>query len=104
MFQHSAQCAEGGRYRIDVRRTGYRISLDPVLLAQFISLQEVDTVMDLGTGNGVLPLILAFMYPSLSITGLEIQTTMGRAIQVLSSYDMLNGGSSGFNYRLLNHR
>lgn len=32
--------------------------------------------MDLGTGNGVLPLILAFMHPSLSITGLEIQAAM----------------------------
>ena len=71
-----------GKLRIYQSRTGYRISLDPVLLAQFISLQEVDTVMDLGTGNGVLPLILAFMYPSLSITGLEIQTTMAaRAVK-----------------------
>ena len=32
--------------------------------------------MDLGTGNGILPLILAFLYPSLSITGVELQEAM----------------------------
>lgn len=65
-----------GKIRIIQSRTGYRMSLDPVLLAQFITVREGDRVMDLGTGNGILPLILAFLYPLLSITGVELQEAM----------------------------
>jgi tRNA1Val (adenine37-N6)-methyltransferase len=66
----------GGKLQIYQSRKGYRISLDPILLSQFIFAREGDKVMDLGTGNGILPLILACLHPSLSITGLEIQKGM----------------------------
>lgn len=70
----------GGKIRIVQSRKGHRISLDSVLLAHFISVRAGERIMDLGSGNGVLPLILAFLYPSLSITGVELQEAMvGRA-------------------------
>ena len=66
----------GGKIKFVQSRKGYRISLDSVLLAHFISVRAGERVMDLGTGNGILPLLLAFLYPSLSITGVELQEAM----------------------------
>lgn len=66
----------GGKLQLYQSRKGYRISLDPILLSQFILARGGDKVMDLGTGNGILPLMLARLHPSLSITGLEIQRGM----------------------------
>ena len=66
----------GGKIRIVQSRKGYRTSLDSVLLAHFISVRAGERVIDLGTGNGILPLILAFLNPSLSITGVELQEAM----------------------------
>ncbi|HZD39210.1 MAG TPA: tRNA1(Val) (adenine(37)-N6)-methyltransferase [Terriglobales bacterium] len=65
-----------GKLQLYQRRKGYRISLDPILLGHFMSVRQGDRVMDLGTGNGILPLVLAHLHPSLSITGLELQEEM----------------------------
>lgn len=54
-------------------RQGYRFSVDPVLAAHFCSVQPGETVLDLGCGNGVISLILAYRNPEAKVTGLEIQ-------------------------------
>ncbi len=66
----------GGKIKIVQSREGYRVSIDSVLLAHFAAVRGGEKVMDLGTGNGVLSLILAFLYPSLSITAVELQKGM----------------------------
>lgn len=63
----------GGAIRMNQYVTGYRYSIDPVLLAHFIRPGVSDRVTDLGTGSGIIPVILAFRYPGLSIWGIEIQ-------------------------------
>lgn len=65
-----------GGMKIIQARQGYRFSLDAVLLAHFANLQPRDRVIDLGTGNGVIPLIMAYRFPHNNITGLEIQPNM----------------------------
>ena len=66
----------GGEVRVLQRRRGYRFTLDPVLLAHF-AVYEAGAVrgrlMDLGTGCGIIPLILARRLGCGSITGLELQ-------------------------------
>ncbi len=62
-----------GRVHVMQDRAGYRFSIDAVILACRAGLHPVKTVMDLGTGCGVIPLILAFRNPNLKITGIEIQ-------------------------------
>jgi tRNA1Val (adenine37-N6)-methyltransferase len=57
-------------------RSGYRFSLDAVLLAYFVDPRPGNKVMDLGTGNGVIPLILAHLHPAISIAGVELQYQM----------------------------
>jgi len=57
-------------------RNGYRFSIDPVLLCAFTRLNQGMRVVDLGTGNGVIPSILASRIESLQIVGLERQASM----------------------------
>ncbi len=62
-----------GRLRVSQGRTGYRFSIDAVLLAHFVDPGANQHVMDLGTGCGIIPLILAFRHPTIHCTGVEIQ-------------------------------
>ncbi len=51
----------------------YHFSEDSLLLAQFVTLEPGERVLDLGTGVGVVPLLLAARYPQCSFVGVEIQ-------------------------------
>lgn len=62
-----------GRLQCRQHLKGYRFSLDAVLLANFIRPGSADRVLDLGAGCGVISLILAFKWPEVSLTALEIQ-------------------------------
>lgn len=55
---------------------GYRYSLDAVVLAHFVEIAGVNHIIDLGTGNGVIPMLLAARASGPSITGVEIQPDM----------------------------
>lgn len=52
--------------------SGYRYSIDSFILADFVSSVKGDRVIDLGTGNGIIPLLLA-RKAKCKIVGLEIQ-------------------------------
>lgn len=67
----------------DLGRGGLRIiqhpgrfpfALDAVLLADFVTVRRTDRVLDLGTGCGVIPLLIAARHPEVSVVGLEIQS------------------------------
>jgi len=51
----------------------YCFSIDAVLLANFAGDMKVDTVIDLGTGTGVIPLLLSAKTRVKKIIGVEIQ-------------------------------
>jgi tRNA1(Val) A37 N6-methylase TrmN6 len=55
--------------------SGYRFSIDPILLAHFVLLKKDEQIMDLGAGCGVLGLILLYRAPSSiqKITAFELQ-------------------------------
>jgi tRNA1Val (adenine37-N6)-methyltransferase len=54
---------------------GYRYSIDSFILVDFINPGNEGKIIDFGTGNGILPLLLAYKTPS-KIIGLEIQTSL----------------------------
>jgi tRNA1Val (adenine37-N6)-methyltransferase len=56
--------------------TGYRFSLDALLLANFVTIKRREKIVDLGTGNGVIPLVLATLHRSAILTGVELQPAM----------------------------
>jgi tRNA1Val (adenine37-N6)-methyltransferase len=62
-----------GRIRIKQHGSGYRFSLDAVLLARYARPNPEHTVLDLGTGCGIIPLILAYRYPKIKIYAVEVQ-------------------------------
>jgi tRNA1Val (adenine37-N6)-methyltransferase len=66
----------GGALSLLQSRNGYRFSLDPLLLARFVTCRPGEKIADLGSGNGVMALVLAYLHSSLAITGVEIQTSM----------------------------
>lgn len=56
------------------RLTGYRFNLDPVLLAHFAADAGLrGPTVDLGTGSGIIPLILAKKFHRSKLTALELQ-------------------------------
>ncbi len=55
---------------------GYRFSIDPILLCGFMTFGPDARVVDLGTGNGIIPLILARREPDCRIAGVERQAVM----------------------------
>ena len=55
---------------------GYRFSLDPLLLACFAGKGEGGRVIDLGTGCGVIPLVMAKKCASTAVVGVEVQEEM----------------------------
>lgn len=66
----------------DLQRCGYKLiqntgifcfGMDAVLLCAFTNVREGDRVLDLGTGNGVIPILLKGRTKGSHFTGLEIQ-------------------------------
>ena len=65
-----------GRIRIKQRRRGYRFSIDAVILAHHVRPRPEERVIDLGTGCGIIPLILSYRHPGIHIRGIEIQPSL----------------------------
>ncbi len=66
----------------DLKKNGYRIiqnsrrfcfGIDGVLLTGFARIREGEHVLDLGTGTGIIPILLAAKTGAAKLTGLEIQ-------------------------------
>ena len=53
--------------------SGYRYSIEPLLLVDFAILRPGQEVLDIGTGCGVIPLLMINREPELKITGVDIQ-------------------------------
>lgn len=66
----------GGRLKILQKKRGYRFSIDALLLASFVQPRPQDQVIDLGTGCGILPLLLTYQKKVAKIIGVEIQTQL----------------------------
>jgi tRNA1Val (adenine37-N6)-methyltransferase len=58
--------------RIIQHKSSYRFAIDAVVLANFVKAGPRDTVVDLGTGSGVIPLLLSAKTSASRIVGIEI--------------------------------
>jgi tRNA1(Val) A37 N6-methylase TrmN6 len=64
-----------GRIRVLQSKKGYRFSVDAPLLADFIRTRAGDEALELGTGSGIISLLLS-VKPFRRITALEIQADL----------------------------
>lgn len=63
----------GRGYRIIQDKRGFCFGIDAVLLSSFAIVKEGDHVLDLGTGTGVIPILLEAKTRGKHFTGLELQ-------------------------------
>lgn len=63
-----------GALKVIQKKKGYRFSMDAVLLARSVRIHEKDRIIDLGTGCGIIPLIIASHGACECIVGVEIQS------------------------------
>lgn len=77
-------CSEGERidelqrngYVIIQKTGGFCFGMDAVLLSGFAQVKKGEKALDLGTGTGIIPILLEAKTDGLHFTGLEIQETM----------------------------
>lgn len=62
--------------RIIQKTDGFRFGIDAVLLSNYVKIEKNTKVADLGTGTGILPLLLSAKTKAAHITGIEIQHEM----------------------------
>ncbi len=62
--------------RLYQSKTGYRFSVDSLLLYDFVNLKEVTGIADLGAGSGIIGILLAKKYLNARIALFEIQDSL----------------------------
>ena len=65
-----------GGLKVIQRTDGFRFGTDAVLLSDFAHVRRRDRVCDLGTGTGVIPLLLYAREDSITADGVELQPDM----------------------------
>lgn len=65
-----------GNIRVKQSKNGYRFSIDAVLLAGHVKTNPGDRILDIGTGSGIISLILAYRNPQINIYGVEVQKSL----------------------------
>lgn len=75
--------------RIIQKKQGFRFTLDAVLLSHFAPVKPQDRVVDLGTGTGVIPLLLSTRQPLSRFIGVEIQEELAEMAQRSVRYNQL---------------
>lgn len=70
-----------GRLRVVQLRSGYRFSIDAVLLAHLVTVRQDDVVLELGTGCGIVALLMAHRRQHIRVYGVEIQPELAELAQ-----------------------
>ncbi len=66
----------GGRLVLRQPRAGYRVAIDPILLAAACAAEAGETVVDLGCGIGTAALCVARRLPGVRVAGVDVQAPL----------------------------
>lgn len=73
MKEHTSDSIWNKKVRIVQSKKGYRFALDAVLLAHFLRVEPGDHILEIGTGNGVIPILLSQLKSFCRLVAVEIQ-------------------------------
>ena len=76
-------------YFLIQKKESFRFGVDAVLLADFAVLKKTDKVLEMGTGTGVIPILLHAKKNPRSITAIEIQEEMAEMARRSVIYNKL---------------
>jgi len=63
-----------GKISLYQPKSGYRFNIDSVLLSDFFKpTNQKGTLIDLGTGSGIIPILISLRYPDINLSALEVQ-------------------------------
>lgn len=65
-------------YRIIQKKDGFCFGMDAVLLSGFARVRAGERALDLGTGTGIIPILLSAKTQGMHFTGLEIQSQIAQ--------------------------
>jgi tRNA1Val (adenine37-N6)-methyltransferase len=71
-----------GRLRVKQHKGGYRFSIDAVLVAHYANPHAGDHVLDLGTGCGIIPLLMCYRHSDTRVVAVEIQPELAQLAQL----------------------
>lgn len=77
-------------FKVIQKKDGFRFSVDAVILSDFFSPNKAGKVLDIGTGNGIIPILLCVQKKSSNIVGVDIQeenTSLARRNIELNNLD-----------------
>lgn len=80
-----------GNLRLLQAKKGYRYSLDPFLLVNFVRKNRYSRIVDLGTGCGIILLLLATMSDADELIGIELQMDLAERAQRNVALNSLQG-------------
>ena len=63
----------GNGFKIIQDKTKFCFGTDAVILANFVDVKNINNVLDMGTGNGIIPILLCEKKENLRVVGIEIQ-------------------------------
>ncbi|MCG4580284.1 tRNA1(Val) (adenine(37)-N6)-methyltransferase [Clostridium cochlearium] len=72
------------------KKSGFRFGMDAVLLANFATIKKNDNILDLCSGTGIIPFIIAGKRKFNKIVGIEIQEQMVDMAKRTSIYNKLD--------------
>lgn len=76
-------------YMLIQKNNAFKFGVDAVLLADFAEVKKTDHVLEMGTGTGIIPILLYAKKQPASITALEIQQDMAEMAQRSILYNKL---------------
>jgi len=76
LYQYTQDTILGGQITILQPTRGYRVAIDPVLLAASIPAKSGEKILDVGSGTGAASLVLASRCKGVNVTGLELQGSL----------------------------
>ena len=65
-----------GNIILNQSQSGYRFSIDAVILSHLATPEPGESVLDLGCGCGVIPIMMAYRHADIRVIGVEIQSSL----------------------------